>query len=374
MPTAKKLPSGSYRCQVFAGYVIKDGKKKRVYESFTASTKRKAELLAAQWSEARSKRPENMTVREAIELYIKARTNVLSPSTIRSYSACLNRFDELGDKKIRTLTSPDVQMWISNMAAQLSPKSVKNTYGLLTSALKFAYPDMKLRCKLPSTRKPDYYLPPEEDFLKVLHEVEGTTLWIAMMLARYYSLRRSEICALHSDDLNGDVLTIRRAMVMDKDHQWIIKDSPKTYSSYRSLVIAEPLLSALRGINGRIMDCTPNALFNRFRRAVNAADVEPFNFHALRHMFATGAALEGIPDIYTAQMGGWRPGSGVLKSIYQNVRNSDYIKQMDILNRSMQHVLQHEDVPNPRNTDKIRVFRMSAVGLEPGEDENQEIQ
>ncbi len=40
MPTAKKLPSGSWRCQVFSHYEYvnqDDGgvKKKRIYESFT---------------------------------------------------------------------------------------------------------------------------------------------------------------------------------------------------------------------------------------------------------------------------------------------------------------------------------------------------
>ena len=47
MPTARKLPSGSYRCRVFSHYVMRDGKKRPVYESFTAPTKREAEANAA---------------------------------------------------------------------------------------------------------------------------------------------------------------------------------------------------------------------------------------------------------------------------------------------------------------------------------------
>ena len=60
MPTAKKLPSGSWRCQVFSHYEYvkqNDGtiKKKRVYESFTCDDpskqgKKKAEAMAAEFS------------------------------------------------------------------------------------------------------------------------------------------------------------------------------------------------------------------------------------------------------------------------------------------------------------------------------------
>lgn len=46
MPKAKKLPSGNYRCQVFSH---KDAQGKKIYKSFTAPTKRQAELLAVEW-------------------------------------------------------------------------------------------------------------------------------------------------------------------------------------------------------------------------------------------------------------------------------------------------------------------------------------
>ena len=70
MATAKKLPSGSWRCLVFSHYenvVDKDGKpvidpktkkqkQKRIYKSFTcddpsARGKRKVEAMAAEWAD-----------------------------------------------------------------------------------------------------------------------------------------------------------------------------------------------------------------------------------------------------------------------------------------------------------------------------------
>lgn len=92
MATAKKLPSGSWRCLVFSHYenlFNEDGspmidektgkqKRKRIYESFTSDLqgrrgKRDAEAQAAQFlaEKDRKKRPENWTVKEAFENYIK---------------------------------------------------------------------------------------------------------------------------------------------------------------------------------------------------------------------------------------------------------------------------------------------------------------
>ena len=102
MATAKKLPSGSWRCLVFSHYENlfnedvspmideKTGKqkRKRIYESFTSDLqgrrgKRDAEAQAAQFlaEKDRKKRPENWTVKEAFENYIKLKDHVLSETT-----------------------------------------------------------------------------------------------------------------------------------------------------------------------------------------------------------------------------------------------------------------------------------------------------
>ena len=62
MANARRLPSGSWRCQVFAGYEIRDGKKVKLRESFTAPTKREAEAQAAAWNLERESRASNLTV------------------------------------------------------------------------------------------------------------------------------------------------------------------------------------------------------------------------------------------------------------------------------------------------------------------------
>lgn len=331
MPTARKLPSGNYRVRIFS-HVDSSGKK--IYESFTAPTKAEAEKLASDWNSNRKARPTDITVGSATDNYIKAKRGVLSPSTIRGYNVCRKRFDGIENLKLRNVTTARIQPWVSELSAELSWKTVQNTYGLLTAVLKYYAPGTTLAVKLPPKTKRFYDLPSDEDIQKLLDHTEGTELWTALMLARYYSLRRSEICALNKTDLKDNILTVHRASILNEDGDYVIKETPKTYSSYRRVLVADPLLSALKA--GLFVSYSPGTLSDRFHAALKATGVKPFNFHLLRHVFASKAALNGIPDFYTAKMGGWEQNSSVLKEIYQNVQESDLFEQMSRLNVLMQ--------------------------------------
>lgn len=328
MATAKKLPSGSWRVQV-----QKQVAGKTVRMSFTAETKAAAQKLASAWQADGSAGLPDLTVSEIIDRYITARTSVLSPSTIRGYrSYQRSAFDAIGSIRLRNLTSEQVQLWISGLTVDYKPKTIRVVYGIMTGALKMFAPDTHLHVSLPQMIKPQYSLPSDADVQKLLDHVKGRPLWIAVMLGRYYGLRRGEICALSVSDLSGDMLTINKDMVQDEHNRWVIKDMPKTSDSVRSLRIAEPLLSALQASDGKFIDCNPDALLNRFYRALKACKIERFNFHLLRHAFASSAAVAGVPDVYVAKMGGWTPGSPILKTVYQNAFAEELSRQMDAMN------------------------------------------
>ena len=79
MATAKKLPSGAYRCLIYIG----DENGKRKYKSFTAKTKKEAERLALNYqSELEDKQD---TVETMIDNYIKSKEKLLSTTTITDW-------------------------------------------------------------------------------------------------------------------------------------------------------------------------------------------------------------------------------------------------------------------------------------------------
>ena len=354
MAKAKKLPSGNWRVQVFSHYetaVLPDGteKKKRIYESFTAATKREAERMAAVWAADRTDQAEDITVLEAVQKYINAKTPVLSPSTVREYKNTLkNYFSSINNIRIRKIDNTTIQIWISSFSERrLSPKSVRNIYTLLSSTLLMFRPDFAPRITLPQRIKPDLYCPSDEDIKKLLEIISGTELEIAVLLAAFGPLRRGEICALTVDDIDGNVIHVRKSMVMDENKQWVIKQ-PKTPESKRDIVFPDFVIAKFPK-SGKIIQATPSQISDRFRKIINRSDLPHFRFHDLRHYAASIMHAVGVPDQYIMSRGGWKT-DGIMKSVYRNVINLEEARQTKIINthfENLQHDMQHKKKKAP---------------------------
>jgi len=317
MATAKKLPSGSWRVRVYS-HSSPGGKKH--YESFTASTKREAEMLAAKFAADNDrKRVEDLTVLEAVQSYIDSNENTLSPSTIYGYHKDLNRMESIHYIRIRKITSKDIQGMISMLIEKgLSPKTIKNTYGLLRSSLTFSGVDKNFMVHLPSTSKKAPAAPEQEQIIK-LYENAAPKMKIAIALAAFHSLRRGEIAALKYKDLKGNTLKIHSDMVWGIDNKWHYKAVPKTDSSNRDVYLPDSLVDLIGKGHPEeyILGINPNTIGENFRRLKKKVGID-IKFHDLRHYFASLAVVLGIPDVYTAKLGGWKNNSSVLKEVYQN--------------------------------------------------------
>ena len=138
MPTAKKLPSGSWRCQVYShteDILQPDGtiKQKRVYRSFTSDVpgskgKRLAEQMAADFAAGKEQlsRVSDMPVSEAVRLYIDSKAAVLSQSTLRGYESLYRNYflgSDIGRMRTQDLDNTRIQKWVSGLSARLSPKT-----------------------------------------------------------------------------------------------------------------------------------------------------------------------------------------------------------------------------------------------------------
>lgn len=194
MPAAKLLPSGAYRVQIYLG---RDATGKKQMMSFTAPTKDEAEMMALRYrNENKGRQGHEMTVRDAIERYISAKTAVLSPSTIRAYrSYQRTHYDNIADKLIFRLTSEDMQLFISSMVGTVSAKTVANVYGLLASAVALFRPDTAFRVTLPR-RTRERRKSPSDGLVMTLFERADSELQKCIALSAFGSLRRGEICAL----------------------------------------------------------------------------------------------------------------------------------------------------------------------------------
>lgn len=341
MPTAKKLKSGSWRCQVYSHteeILQPDGtiKKKIVKKSFTcddtsAKGKRKCEQMAATWAVEREETQKygRITFNDAMTNYIASRENILSPRTISDYLAIQkNYLANLKPRDLYSITQSEIQNQINLESAHLSPKTVRNIYGLLSVVFATYRPDFALRTVLPKNTKPNIYVPSDDDIKAVIGASKGTDMELPILLAAFGPMRRGEICALTSDDITGNIVHVHLNMVKNKEKQWVLK-SPKSYEGDRYINYPNFVAEKFKNKKGRIVEITPDVLTSHWNRLLKRNNLQSFRFHDLRHYSASIQHALGVPDSYIMKRGGWG-NDRTLKTVYRHVLE-EKVKQMDML-------------------------------------------
>lgn len=350
MPTARRLPSGSWRCQVISHYEYRNGKKTPVRISFTVSDpsdygKWECERQAADWLLERQDRAKDITVKEAIERYIKAKEGVLSPATVTAYKKYLkNSYKAIEGVSVRRLTREEVQLWVSSFAQGHSPKYVKNVYMLLVPSLEMAGKTIK-GITIPMQRKPKTTTPTDEELVSLLdYAASKTNLRNAILLAAFGSLRRSEICALTGEDFEGNKVSVNKDMVQRSDGVYVVK-STKTTGSEREVTLPAFVVDIIAPSSGRVVTCSPDALTTAFRKAVRAAGIDkPFTLHSCRRYYVSISHALQISEQYTMKAGGWASPSVMRKAYRQTLSDVEKREEKKLLDHfeSIAHDFAHE--------------------------------
>lgn len=311
--TIDKLPSGNYRIRE-----MRNGKLYKVIVDHKPGIK-EAEALIKKEKDGFT---DKTTFIIAADTYIKSKENVLSPATIRGYRSLVANMDpDFVKKPIDKITLPVLQAYINNFSATHSPKSVRNLNGFIISVLKYYGSDVKSPT-LPQKEVKNDYIPTEDDVKRILQEFKGHKFEAFIILATM-GLRRSEICALTPDDLDGNVLTINKALVQNEKKQWVVK-ATKTVDSTRTIVIPDHVADLLR-TNGFYKD-NPETLYFALNRAQKRLGIPHFSLHKLRHFFASYMHDLGYSDKQIQEFGGWKTDE-VMKKVYQHAMSMDKVKQ-----------------------------------------------
>lgn len=313
---AEKLPSGSYRVRITI-----DGK---TY-SFTAETEDEAIYKAMAFKTGREslKKPKEKTVKQCVLEYIESKENLLSISTIRGYNIIYNNaLTQIQNIKLRDLTEKVLQQWVNANAATYSAKSLKNQFGLVSSALKQEkiYLDYN-KILLPKVESKEPVIPDEKQIGQILRIVDGTSVEIPVTIAVTLGLRQSEIAGLKWSDYDGELLNIHSAKVPDKNNKLVYKNSTKSKASKRKLEVEGILKERLDRAERKseyISMLLPESVIQTFHSLCDKNGLPRFTMHALRHAYASEMLAMGVPDKYAMQrMGHSTP--NMLKKVYQHL-------------------------------------------------------
>lgn len=318
IPKPRKLPSGSWFIQLRI-----DGQSISITEESEDLCVAKAMAIKTGLIKTK-KKPAEITLGKAIDAYIDERKNILSPTTIKAYKSYRNhRFQDLMDKRISAISSRMIQTAISNeLKAECHPsgengccdkntpvsaKTVINAYGLMRTVLSLETDIDLSRITLPQKPVTGGKTLTPEQIGQLIKAVQGNEIELAVLLAVWLGLRRSEIAALQKSDFDFEhnTVTIHAALVQNEDNTWVEKGT-KNSTSTRTLSCPEYIISRVKSLNdGRILSLHPNTLYRNLQKICERNNLPIVRFHDLRHCAASVMLLLGIPDKYAMERGGW---------------------------------------------------------------------
>lgn len=367
MPTAKKLPSGSWRCLAYSHtekiFDEKSGiwKNKRIYESFTSDdpTKRgkhEAELAANQFLLTKRKDKQstiNITLSEAIERYIEKSDSALSGTTMQGYRKDqYDSYKPLFDTRLRDITSDDLQDAVNRDCKRLSkrnkknpkpisPKTVKNTYGFISAAIHSCMPDASYCVKLPTVpQKVKELIPPQT----ILEIIKGTDIELPCLLAMWLSFSMSEIRGIKYKDIEDGYLRIDR-VVVDINGEASVKESGKAAKRLRKHRIPPYIMELIpKGDpDDYLIAQSGHAIYMKWSMLLKKNHLPHMTFHDLRHENASIMHMLNIPDKYAMERGGWKTDK-VMKQIYTHTFSDGRIKADDTIDRYFENLLKNDPV------------------------------
>lgn len=314
IPKARELPSGSWFIQLRLG-----GESISITEEDEDLCIAKAMAIKTGLIEAK-RRPGDITVGKAMDDYINERSNILSPTTIRSYKHIRKfRFQGIIDEKAGSLTKSAIQAEINREATTIAYKTLKNAVGLLKAATSEHLTCDISRLTLPQKTKRDIPVYGTEALRKLFKAIEGDPAEAAVLLAAWLGLRRSEILGLKYEDFNREAGTvaIQRARVPDEKNN-LVEKTTKTLGSTRVLPCPQIIFDKVGEGEGYIYDGhKQNYLRARLDRICKASGLPNMTIHGLRHTNASIMLALNIPDKYAMERGGWSSDQ-VMKGVYQH--------------------------------------------------------
>lgn len=305
MATPKKNEYGKWETVVYVGTDPLTGKKK--YKHLTADTKPE---LAAKMRQLTDETPKtvdaaSLTVGEAVDAYIDRRRKDLSPSTLDGYMKMRNNaFPSLMRIKIGDLSDELCQRAIDLAAEQVSPKTIRNRWHFIYSAIKEAKKNIDISVRTPTVRRKRLSMPDTEPLMNLFQAIENTPLEIPVLLAAVCGLRRSEIVALDFDadvDYEKNLIHIDKAVVMGPDKQYHEKDT-KTTAGERTVPAPAWLIAKIKEArdNPKYVRWKANTITCKFTPVAKSQGVT-CSFHGLRHYYASVMAALNVPEVYAME-------------------------------------------------------------------------
>lgn len=294
-PKYRTLADGS-----LLGQIMVDGRRETIKAASEREYRAKIDAYRAHVLEIKA-HPERRPLKDIVRAYIDKNSAVLSASTIRGYEYIYKgRFKDFMPLEAGKI---DWQAMVNTEAKEYAPKSVKNSWALVSAALR----DAKIpvpEINLPAVPESDGDFLDYEEIKAFLEAVKNAPCELAALLM-LHSLRMSEVLAVDAQDVQGGNIRVRGAVVRDKSGKLVEKDTNKNRTSTRTVPVMIPRLLEILPESGKLVTMPPTTITSQIERACTRAGVTVCSPHDLRRSFASLGYHLRWTERSIMSLGGW---------------------------------------------------------------------
>ena len=289
----------------------------------------------------------------------------IKESTYANYSNNIfnHIIPKLGNIYIQDLNHKTIQDFLLNLfkngrkdgAGGLSEKTIKDITIIIKGSLRKAINEEKIRhfeltFNYPKDNKDSkiYILSKHEQNKLTNYVLENlTNRNVGLLISLYSGLRIGELCALQWNDIDfkKNILsvnkTIQRVYIKDKDKNIskVIITTPKTKNANREIPINKEFLELLKKlktkgddyiITGSNKYLEPRTYRKYFNKVLKQVKIKQFNFHSLRHTFATNCISLGVDYKTVSELLG-HANVNITLNLYVHPRLSQKKKCIDMI-------------------------------------------
>ena len=269
--------------------------------------------------------PQKYTICEVMEIWFKERSPYWKPTTYATYRSMADKYilPGIGNVHVRCMDEEMMEKFLSEIRGQkdLSNRYLRNLCSIIIRAMRYVKKKRHYEMEIPENairpvRQKQVILPNEKELMVLeryllQHAAEDDTC-MGILVAYYTGVRIGEICALTWEDIDldeglifirGNLQRVKAADGM-KCNTVILLQTPKTSTSLRTIPIPPVLLGVLKEhkadkgsyvVKGKKkLWAEPRTLQYRFAKILEECGLKNFNFHMLRHAFATRCISRGF--------------------------------------------------------------------------------
>lgn len=306
-----------------------------------------------------------MFYKDWIYNWLIEKKDYIKESTYANYSNIIfnHIIPKLGNYKLSELNHQIIQSFLLELSKSgrkdnkggLSEKTIKDITIIIKGSIKKAINEkkieyMELTFNYPKDNKENkIYILTKNEQNKITNYVLDnlSSKNIGLLISLYYGIRIGELCALKWSDIDfkKSILKINKTMqriyIKDKEQNYskVIITSPKTKNSNREIPINKDFLEILKTIktdsNNYILTesdkyMEPRTYRKIFDNILEELKINHFNYHALRHTFATNCISLGVDYKTVSELLG-HANVNITLNLYVHPRYSQKKKCVDLI-------------------------------------------